>query len=298
MTQNIENRIIACCINKLSELFKIPVSLLKAQLLGGGCINRAIKIDTSAGEFFLKWNPNAPADMFYKEAEGLRELASVDDLILSIPKVIWQKEADELPAVLLMEYLPAGDIKDSDERLGCGLAQIHKKTATSFGFYHTNYCGTTIQLNNWTSNWSEFFAKQRIEALLIQLKSFGKISVQEILLLEKLIEKMPNLLPNSTVPSLIQGILLSGNYLKKKNGPALIDPACYYADREMEMAMMKLFGGFSGTVWSAYNDEFPLPDDWHERIELYQLYHILNHFLMFGESYKYQALTIVNKYIR
>jgi fructosamine-3-kinase len=80
-------------------------------------------------------------------------------------------------------------------------------------------------------------------------------------------------------------------------GPALIDPACYYADREMELGMMKLFGGFSSMVWSAYDEEFPLPEGWKQRIRLYQLYHVLNHYLLFGGSYGWQALEIANEYL-
>jgi len=91
--------------------------------------------------------------------------------------------------------------------------------------------------------------------------------------------------------------LWSGNYLYTAGGPALIDPACYYADREMELGMMKLFGGFSSRVWEAYQEEYPLPDGWKERIPLYQLYHVLNHQLLFGVSYKQQALEIAKEYL-
>lgn len=100
-----------------------------------------------------------------------------------------------------------------------------------------------------------------------------------------------------TIPSLIHGDLWSGNYMYTANRPALIDPACYYADSEMELGMMQLFGGFSPAVWQAYQDEYPLPEGWQQRIPLYQLYHILNHLLLFGGSYGRQALEIAQAFL-
>jgi fructosamine-3-kinase len=114
---------------------------------------------------------------------------------------------------------------------------------------------------------------------------------------EKLIDRIPQLLAHQTVPSLIHGDLWSGNYMFTAGGPALIDPACYYADREMELGMMQLFGGFSSAVWSAYQEEFPLQEGWRGRVRLYQLYHVLNHQLLFGGSYGWQALDIAKEYV-
>jgi fructosamine-3-kinase len=108
---------------------------------------------------------------------------------------------------------------------------------------------------------------------------------------------MTELLGHQTVPSLIHGDLWSGNYLFTARGPALIDPACYYADREMELGMMDLFGGFSYRVWSAYQEEWPLPPGWQQRIKLYQLYHVLNHCLLFGGSYGQQAIGIARTFL-
>ena len=123
------------------------------------------------------------------------------------------------------------------------------------------------------------------------------MSSEEQKIYEKLLVRMPDLLPHQTVPSLIHGDLWSGNYMYTANGPALIDPACYYADREMELGMMKLFGGFSARVWDAYQEEFPLPEGWRQRNRLYQLYHVLNHYLLFGVSYGSQALEIAKEYV-
>jgi fructosamine-3-kinase len=285
-------------MEKLSELKGISVQLITSSPVGGGCINNAVKIITSDGEYFLKWNASAPHDMFLREAEGLTEMGLAESPFIIVPKVLWSKERDELPGIILMEYLPpASHFSGSDEMLGKGIAGMHRKTADSFGFYRPNYCGTTIQDNTWTSNWPEFYAFRRIMALVRQLDNVRGISTSEMEIYERLVERIPMLLSHQTVPSLIHGDLWSGNYMLSSGRPALIDPACYYADREMELGMMQLFGGFSPAVWKAYQDEFPLPDGWRDRIRLYQLYHVLNHYLLFGGSYGWQALEIAKEYV-
>jgi protein-ribulosamine 3-kinase len=257
-----------------------------------------MRISTSVGDFFLKWNASAPSDLFQKEAAGLEEMWLADNPYLVIPKVIWSKEADEWPGLLLMEYLPpATTTSGFEERLGKGIAHLHRKTEAAYGFHHSNYCGTTLQDNNWNRNWPEFFAQRRIWDLVQMISNSRGMPTSEKKIYERLVDRIPQLLSHQTIPSLIHGDLWSGNYMYTANGPALIDPACYYADREMELGMMQLFGGFSPTVWKAYQEEFPLPEDWQQRIPLYQLYHILNHYLLFGGSYGRQALEIATSFM-
>jgi fructosamine-3-kinase len=289
--------VIQLCIEKLSDLYGSSVRLTGTRPVGGGCISHAQKISSSVGDFFLKWNALTPPDLFQKEAEGLNEMRAAENPFLVVPKVVWSKKADEFPGLLLMEFLsPAVSTSGFDERLGRGIAQLHRKTATNYGFHHPNYCGTTVQNNAWTANWAEFFGQHRIWALVQQIRDSRGMPSGEQKLYEKLVVKLPGLLNHQTVPSLIHGDLWSGNYLFTAEGPALIDPACYYADREMELGMMQLFGGFSLQVWRAYQDEFPLPEGWQKRVRLYQLYHLLNHQLLFGGSYEQQALEIAKEY--
>jgi len=292
-----EKDIIQMCIEKLTELNGTSVRLVDSKAIGGGCINHALKISTSAGDYFLKWNTSAPPDMFRKEAAGLDEMRMSESTLI-IPKVIWCNDTEDLPGILMMEYLePTSSANGFDENLGRGIALLHRKTASTFGFHHSNYCGSTVQDNTWTASWSEFFAERRIWALVQQLKIKRQLSSIELHTYEKLVDKIPELLSHPTVPSLIHGDLWSGNYMHTLHGTALIDPACYYADREMELGMMKLFGGFSSEVWNAYQQEFPLPEGWQERNRLYQLYHVLNHYLLFGVSYKQHALEIAEEYL-
>lgn len=292
-----EQDIIQLCIEKLTNVYGSSVQLSGSRSVGGGCINHAIKISTSAGDFFMKWNASAPEDMFLKEAAGLNEMRLAYSSLI-IPEVIWSKKVDDFPGLLLMEYLQsATNTSGMDERLGRGIAQLHRKTASAFGFYHSNYCGTTVQDNTWTESWPELYAQRRIWALVQLIKTARGMSFEEQKIYEKLVVRMPDLLSHQTIPSLIHGDLWSGNYMYTANGPALIDPACCYADREMELGMMQLFGGFSSSVWNAYQEEFPLPVDWQQRIRLYQLYPILNHYLLFGVSYGKQALEIAKDYV-
>lgn len=114
---------------------------------------------------------------------------------------------------------------------------------------------------------------------------------------EQLIDRLPNLIGHQPKPALNHGDLWSGNYMYAADGPALIDPASYYADREFDLAMMRMFGGFSSIVWSAYHEVYPLPKEWEERSDLYMLYHVLNHYYLFGGHYGQQALGIAKKYI-
>jgi fructosamine-3-kinase len=284
--------------SNLSETFGQQVVVESSANLGGGCINHASKISTNVGDFFLKWNSNCASDIFIREAESLKELKKVSQDQIFVPEVFISKEVDSSPGFLLMEYLSPGNSGiSSDEKLGRGLAMIHKHRSEKFGFYHHNYCGATLQNNNWEKSWPDFFRDKRLSFLLGLIQKERPIPAIEIKIYEKLLNRITELIPNNSIPGLIHGDLWSGNYMMSKNGPALIDPASYYADREMEFAIITMFGGFSQLFYSAYNEIYPLPSDWRERNDLYQLYHVLNHYYLFGGGYSSQALRIAKSYL-
>ncbi|MCK3685192.1 fructosamine kinase family protein [Maribellus sp. YY47] len=282
----------------ISKKFNKKVRILNTKGIGGGCISDASKLDTNIGAFFLKWNAHCATDMFEREAEGLQHLAKATDDHLQIPEVIGCKEVNETPGFLVLDYLtPGNSEKNTEEMLGRGLAQIHRNTTSQFGFYHDNYCGATPQSNAWNSEWITFFSEQRL-GFLLQLidKKYG-LSLAEKSTYEKLRVRLPKLLPEESQPALIHGDLWSGNFMSTENGPALIDPAVYYADREMEFAIITLFGGFSYRFFEAYNEVYPLANDWRDRNSLYQLYHILNHYYLFGGGYGPQAFAVAKSYL-
>ena len=283
--------------SELSEVFGKTIRIQSEKILSGGCINHASKLETSAGNFFLKWNDNCPAGIFLREAESLKELkkAAGEDLI--IPEVIAAKLVDKTPGFLVMEFLESGYSSASDEKLGRGLAKIHQFTHPQFGFLNNNYCGATLQNNSYINNWAEFFRENRIQFLLNLIEKERPLPASEMVVYEKLLSRIENLIPKETIPVLIHGDLWSGNYMISEKGPALIDPASYYADREMEFAIMTMFGGFSQLFYDAYNEINPLPADWKQRNSLYQLYHVLNHYYLFGGGYRTQAIQIAKNYL-
>jgi fructosamine-3-kinase len=293
-----DNSILKEVETHLSEKFGEEVKIRSSDLLGGGCINHASKIETSAGTFFLKWNGNCKADMFLREAESLEELRKAANGNLVIPQVFAVKGVDASPGFLVLEYLEPGyGAGNSDEILGRGLAAIHQYSAEKFGFYHDNYCGSTPQDNSRKNSWAEFFRDNRLGFLLNLIQKERPLPTEEIKVYDQLLSKIPEFIPANSVPALIHGDLWSGNYMNTVTGPALIDPASYYADREMEMGIMTMFGGFSQRFYSAYNEMFPLSPGWRERNSLYQLYHVLNHYYLFGGGYRSQALQIAKSYV-
>lgn len=298
---NAENRaVIQDVEQELSLKFECQVKIQSANSIGGGCINHASKIETNVGEFFLKWNSNCPADIFIREAESLKELKKATAEYLQIPEVFSSKEVDNTPGFLVQEYFPIQHSNTKDEeKLGRGLAVIHqyKSQNQNFGFYNNNYCGATLQNNSWKTNWIDFFRGNRLEFLLSLIQKERPLPVSEIKVYEKLLDRIPSLIPALSDPVLIHGDLWSGNYMVSTIGPILIDPASYYADREMEFAIITMFGGFSSTFFSAYNEGYPLPINWRNRNALYQLYHVLNHYYLFGGGYQSQALQIAKRYL-
>ncbi|MGQ7870299.1 fructosamine kinase family protein [Sunxiuqinia sp. sy24] len=292
-----EQKIISHIIETYQATVGNELVIKNKQAIGGGCICTSVKLETNQGNFFLKWNSNMPDDLFVREAESLEELGQADQSELLIPRVILAHEADQVPGYLLIEYLSPGHSHSEDEKLGIGLARLHRKTNNAFGFQHNNYCGATEQDNRWNSHWIDFFGNQRIRYLLEKISKHRSLASGERNTYDKLVERLPELIPAETMPSLIHGDLWLGNYLYTAQGPALIDPASYYADREMELSMMTMFGGFSQTCWSAYQNEFPLNPGWEDRIQLYQLYHVLNHYYLFGGSYGDQAQRMAQRYL-
>ncbi len=268
--------------------------LLGCEELGGGCISSAARLRSEAGEFFAKWNHDAPAELFLREAEGLTEMARSGSSLV-VPRVLAARApAGDLPGFILMEHLEPGP--RDDERLGRGLAELHGHRAPRFGFASDSYCGSTLQPNTWCESWPEFYGERRLRPLLAAISERRGLQRHERRVYDGLLARLPGLLGAGHQPSLIHGDLWSGNVLHTRRGPALVDPACAFAEREMELGLSTLFGGLSARAMAAYEEAWPLPAGWRERNPLYQLYHLLNHQLLFGGGYGAQALALARRF--
>jgi fructosamine-3-kinase len=281
----------------LREALDDPALIVRSlTATGGGCISHASRAETSAGSVFVKWNADGPEDLFLREADGLREMAAAA-IPLAIPRVFgaWGPGGGR-PPMIVMEHLEPGGPSD-EAALGVGLAALHRRTAPQHGFAVASYCGATPQDNTWTASWTTFYATRRLDAIVRRCEKTHGLAATERHVYDQLIGRLSEILPMESTPSLIHGDLWGGNVLWTARGPALVDPACAYADREMELGMMTLFGGFGERFWRAYEEAWPLPDGWRERNALYQLYHVLNHYALFGGHYRSQALALARRYV-
>jgi fructosamine-3-kinase len=289
-------------LNALADALAIDDPTLDGfESVTGGDINQAGVAQTSAGSFFVKWNRAAPPELFAREYEALQVLRASNSALRVPEPIAWRGDEDGGEAAfLVMEYMPEGSrAADWETRYGRGLAELHQTSAEAFGFEHDNYCGTTPQPNDWSEDWSVFYRDQRLQPLFERICQRRSVSSAQRRQFDRLMERLPSLLGGAQEPpALIHGDLWSGNVHTDADGrPAILDPAAYFAHREAEFGMITLFGHFSERAEAAYSDVWPLPEGWRERNPLYRLYHVLNHYLLFGGSYGRQAFSIVERFV-
>jgi protein-ribulosamine 3-kinase len=258
------------------------VRLLRS--IAGGSINKCFQIEYGKEFFFLKVNSlvKLPA-MFIAEAEGLKRMRQTKTVL--VPEVICHgSAADE--QFLVLEWIESGVVTEtSQEALGRQLAQLHKCTQPSFGLDHNNYMGSLAQVNKQRFSWTEYFIEERLKPQVELGKQRGLLAREVVDQFEKLYIKLDSLYPAES-PALIHGDLWSGNYLvNNSKQPVLVDPAISYSNREADIAMATLFGGFHQCFYNAYDTVFPLQQGWKERLDLWNLYPLLIHVNLFGTSY-------------
>lgn len=267
---------------------------ISSRPLSGGDINEAFLLTFQDKKLFLKYHAQAAEDFFRSEAFSLVQLAK--SKALQIPNVELMAEFDGHP-FLILEYISPG-IKgdDFDQRLGYGLAQIHSNRHDQFGWEHANYIGPRPQSNQWRQTWSDFYFLERLEPQFAMAFDYGYVNASDRRALERLASRLDELLPGEQ-PALLHGDLWSGNYMVSEEGkPVLIDPSSYYGHREMDLAMMKLFGGFNNAVFQSYEEIRPLEPGFEERLPIHQLYPLLVHLNLFGASYLNSCRQIWQKF--
>lgn len=257
--------------------------------VSGGCINQGYSVSNGNRTYFVKLNEAAKVEMFAAEALGLTQMAQTNTI--RVPKPIcWG--VVESSAYIVLEWLNLGAATtNSWQQMGQNLAAMHRTTSSNgFGWEQNNTIGSTPQINDWTTNWVEFYAQHRLGYQFQLAKKRGGSFPQQA----QLLASLPQLLSHQVQPTLVHGDLWGGNAACTEGGePVIFDPATYYGDREVDIAMTELFGGFPAAFYQGYNDVFPLEPGYEQRKTLYNLYHILNHFNLFGGSYASQANRMI-----
>lgn len=267
--------------------------VLSAEAVGGGSINHAARVRTADGPVFIKYHPREPAGMFAAEARGLDALRRAAAGLV-VPRVLARGGAEEgVPAWLALEWLQSAAPSGADEeRLGRGLAGLHRAPVAGWGWEEDNYIGSLPQANDPEPSWPEFWRMRRMEPQLDLARRAGLLPASESEW-ARLMERLPGLLApaEDDRPSLLHGDLWSGNAMHTTGGPALIDPAVHRGHREVDLAMTELFGGFGARFGAAYREAWPLAPGYPARRAVYQLYYLLVHVNLFGGGYGAQTAS-------
>ena len=296
---------------------RLGVAMVERRSVSGGCIHQAWCLRMAdGGRLFAKTNHSTCLALLEAEADGLQALQTVARKIpakqdaattLVIPAPLALAVVGD-QAVLVLEWLELGSgagSKTSDgakqwRAFGQALAALHRhslETASSgYGWNRDNYIGAGAQPNGWCSDWGRFFVERRLTPQLDWLNRNGAALRGS----DELLRRVPDWLAgHDTQPCLVHGDLWSGNAALTRDGAnALFDPAVYRGDREVDLAMAQLFGGFPQSFFQGYEQEWPLPSGHQDRVSLYNLYHLLNHANLFGGSYQQQAQVCLDRLLR
>lgn len=265
--------------------------------VGGGCISEAYEVHLADGRrVFAKSHPEAPPGFFTVEAEALRWLAEPD--AVHVPEVV--AAGDDEIHYLAVEWIEPGRPRPStDEDLGRRLAALHRYGADTFGWERDGYVGDLAQPNGPLDTWAEFYRARRLEPLARRAIERGTLPAEAAAEFDRLFERLPGLVGPDEPPARLHGDLWGGNLLVGSDGtPWLIDPAPYGGHREIDLAMMRLFGGFGRRVFAAYEEAHPLAEGHEDRVHLHQLYPLLVHVTLFGSGYAAQTMEAVRQYVR
>lgn len=284
----------AAIADHISQTTGEPFEPASPRSLGGGCINTAARLSDGAREYFVKLNRAHLLDMFEAESDGLAEMAATRSIRVPQPLCYGIADGD---AYLVMEYIALGRHRSDGAAAEAGrqLARMHRQSADAFGWHRDNTIGSTPQHNAWMTDWVEFWRERRLG---FQLRLAAEAGYRGSLQRrgERLLAEFDALIDHAPVPSLLHGDLWGGNMSYDSEGrPVIYDPAVYYGDREADIAMTELFGGFDHDFHAAYDEAWPLDPGYRVRRDLYNLYHILNHLNLFGRGYLGQAQRLIDR---
>ena len=263
----------------------------EAEPVSGGCISVARRLRfPDGGTLFLKTTDDCPPDLFAAEAAGLEALH-----VEGGPRVptVHLHGAD----FIVMEDLPPGSPRPNYwAAFGIQMASLHEHHGPHFGFERDTYCGATLQPNPATDDGHAFFAEHRLLFQARLARDAGHLDREGVRLIERVCHRLDDRIPPQPA-SVLHGDLWSGNaHVGPQGEPALVDPAAHWGWAEAELAMTLMFGSFGADFYAAYADHRPLADDWRDRVDLYNLYHQLNHLNLFGESYRAGVYRMARSY--
>ncbi len=257
--------------------------------IGGGDSSDAWRVELADDSVvFAKTDPDGIAGLFTSEADGLRRLAAAG--AVHVPRVLAVADGtggadedgtgDESRFLVLGWIEPGRPDRDHDAELGRSLASLHRTSAPRFGLEVDNHLGRRRQVNTWCDTWAELYGRFRLAPITRLAADAGVLSDDTVARIDRLIDRLPDLVGPPEPPALVHGDLWAGNALVDSDGrPWLIDPAVSYSHREIDLAMMRLFGGFGPAIFAAYDEDFPVADGCPDRVELLQLYYLLLHTL-------------------
>lgn len=281
---------------QLSQQLNQQIHINHSQPIHGGDINQAFWLQTSQGDLFAKFNAAHFLPMMQAEVTSLDWIDKTHTIRCPKPLAVGEFENQ---AWLVMEFLPISGGRQNELARGQLIAKMHQQLRqehSAFGWFEDNFIGKTRQKNAWHTNWASFYGEQRLRPQLELAQQHGapkQLFEQGQTLINQLDCWFESYQP---VASLLHGDLWAGNSDFLQNGtPVIFDPASYFGDRETDIAMTELFGGYSAEFYRGYNQVFPLDAGYRDRKDLYNLYHILNHFNLFGAGYLTQAQTMIKR---
>lgn len=259
--------------------------------VSGGDINDAYKVTASGVPYFIKVQPHHPKSYFDHELRGLQELNQV----INTPEPVQSGEIDG-DAYLILKWVDEGP--EDQAALGRAVARMHQKHNDKFGFYTNHRTKVLLKDNSWNPSWKDFYLKQRLEPEVAAAKQEGRWNDWRDQHFQRMATQFSDYYSKHEVqPSLLHGDLWAGNFMFDADGkPTLIDPDALYGDREYDLAMTTIFGGFSPDFYSAYNDTYPLEAGFEQRLPWYQFYYLCMHLILFGETYGSAVDHILEQY--
>lgn len=261
--------------------------------VSGGCINSAFRLTDGRQSWFVKTNLADRLAMFEAEAAGLNALAATGTI--RVPHALCCGTTDGV-AFIVIAYIDLGRGSRAGWHLaGEGLAELHRHGAEAFGWDRDNTIGATPQHNDWRADWVTFWREHRLGFQLAEAARQGYRGRLQALG-GQLLDRFAVLIDHAPEPSLLHGDLWSGNLAFAGDGaPVIYDPAPYNGDREADLAMTELFGGFDAEFYAAYQATWPTDPGYRVRKHLYNLYHVLNHLNLFGGGYGAQAERLIGQ---